>query len=106
MSGDKNPSMRRAKCSELLYENKPTPTTPTSIKIISNNGAPATKYIKPQDARKRDAWPKSGCKAKSATTKTQTTKDIRLPGGPLTSKLAAISHAVKITKQGFKNSDG
>ena len=40
------------------------------------------------------------------TTNTQTRKDIRFPGGPPTSKLEAISHAVKITKHGFRNSEG
>ncbi len=69
-------------------------------------GAPATKYMIPQAARYRLACPKSGCSASINATITVTISDSRLPGGPPTSKEAAISQAENTRKAGFRNSDG
>ena len=52
------------------------------------------------------AWPKSGCRARKATSTKRSPNEINLPGGPATSVEAAISHAETMTKPGLRNSDG
>ena len=84
----------------------PTKTTAPASTVSNVIGAPATKYITPQQNSTKAAWPKSGCSARSATMIAVSAKDQVLPGGPPISWLAAISQAATTTKPGLRNSDG
>ena len=60
----------------------------------------------PQPNSTSAACPKSGCSARKPTITNASAKEIALPGGPFRSWLAEISQALRITKNGLRNSEG